>query len=153
VLEEYERRLARTPGERVDSREAARSSDHHSGLKELVRFAAKATALKAEATARDRRRGEPDQEDRTAELFRVLGVLSHKINNPLTSLMGRAQILQMQKGQDPQVNKAAEVIEHSSRRIAGYIRQLGWVIERGRTVDLEQLLRVVEPEEPESRRH
>lgn len=103
-----------------------------------------------DVTERDRRQDERHREEKDAALFHALGVLSHKINNPLTSLMGRAQILQMQEGQDPQVRKAAEVIESCSRRIAGYIRQLALVIEEGRSGDLERLLQLPErAEEPE----
>jgi signal transduction histidine kinase len=67
-------------------------------------------------------------------------VLSHKINNPLTALLGRAQILQVQKGNDPGVVKAAAVIEESSLRIAELIRELAQVVKDGRQDALDELL-------------
>ena len=78
--------------------------------------------------------------ERFAELLKTLGVLSHKINNPLTSLMGRAQILRMREQVDPSVRKAAEVIEESAKRIAEYIRELALVVKEGKEEALERLL-------------
>lgn len=49
--------------------------------------------------------------------------LSHKINNPLASVLGRVQLLRM-KGSDPKVERAATIIEESARRIAGFVREL-----------------------------
>ena len=94
----------------------------------------------SDVTDRDRLVQERHQIEKLAEVMKTLAVLSHKINNPLTSLMGRAQILQMKKGTDPNVCKAAQVIEESARRIADYIRELAIVVKEGRTEALERVL-------------
>jgi signal transduction histidine kinase len=78
--------------------------------------------------------------EKLAEVLKTLSVLSHKINNPLTALLGRAQILQVQKGNDPAVVKAAGVIEESSLRIAELIRELAQVVKDGRQDALDELL-------------
>lgn len=54
--------------------------------------------------------------------------LSHKINNPLTSLIGRAQLLRQRQGENEYVRHAAEVIEESSRRVAEYVRELSGIV-------------------------
>ena len=59
-----------------------------------------------------------------AETWEKLAYLSHKINNPLTSLLGRAQLLKNRPHTDPYVQHAAEVIEESSARIAEHLREL-----------------------------
>ncbi|HXV77499.1 MAG TPA: histidine kinase dimerization/phospho-acceptor domain-containing protein [Candidatus Polarisedimenticolaceae bacterium] len=65
------------------------------------------------------------------ETWERMAALSHKINNPLTSLIGRAQLLRHRHGNDEYVRHAAEVIEESSRRVADYLRELtGLVKER-----------------------
>jgi signal transduction histidine kinase len=66
--------------------------------------------------------------------------LSHKINNPLTALLGRAQLLQAQRGCDPGVVKAAGVIEDASLRIADLIRELTQVVKDGRQDAVDHLL-------------
>ena len=78
--------------------------------------------------------------EKLAEVLKTLSVLSHKINNPLTALLGRAQILQAQKGNDPRVIKAAAVIEEASLRIADLIRELAQVVKDGRQDTLDELL-------------
>lgn len=96
--------------------------------------------LISDVTERDHAMEERHRLERFAELLKTLGVLSHKINNPLTSLMGRAQILRMRKVADPNVEKAAEVIEESAKRIAEYIRELATVVKEGKEEALERLL-------------
>lgn len=96
--------------------------------------------LLSDVTERDREIQERHRLERFAELLKTLGVLSHKINNPLTSLMGRAQILRMRQQTDPNVLKAAEVIEESAKRIAEYIRELAVVVKEGKEEALERLL-------------
>jgi len=98
--------------------------------------------LLSDVTARDREMQERHRLERFAELLKTLGALSHKINNPLTSLMGRAQILRMREQTDPAVQKAAEVIEESAKRIAEYIRELAIVVKDGKEEALERLLEI-----------
>ncbi len=77
-----------------------------------------------------------------AELMRVRSELSeileaqrklcHNINNPLTAIMGRAQILQLKQGTDPQLIQVLQVIEESAKRVAAYVRELSELIRDGR---------------------
>lgn len=67
-----------------------------------------------------------------AERLRALGKMCHDINNPLTALMGRAQILKMRGDTDPHVKKAADTIEQSAKQVAELIRQLAHMVRQGR---------------------
>jgi signal transduction histidine kinase len=64
-----------------------------------------------------------------------LADLSHKINNPLTSLLGRAQLLRQRGNSDPYVARAAEVIEECSRRIADHLREISALVKEHRADD------------------
>jgi len=171
VLAEYERRLAdlrhdTLDGEPEDKGEAQK-------LRALVMFASQATALKQKAMAaeelrlraeelerlneqlneglareqelREQQLEERHRLERLALVMKTLRALSHNINNPLTSLVGRAQMLQMRTS-DPYVIKTAGVIEESSMRIAAYIRELAEVVREGREESLEKLLTTEETE-------
>jgi signal transduction histidine kinase len=87
--------------------------------------------LLTDVTAR-RAEDERHRIDRLDEVLATLAVLSHKINNPLTALIGRAQILQARQGTDPHVVKAATVIEESAQHIAELVRELAKVVKSGR---------------------
>jgi signal transduction histidine kinase len=78
---------------------------------------------------------EPDRSVTTAqdEVWDRLADLSHKINNPLTSLLGRAQLLRQRAGSDPYVARAAEVIEECSRRIADHLREISSLVKEQRS--------------------
>lgn len=102
--------------------------------------------LLSDVTDRYREIERRHEADRLADLLRTVGVLGHKINNPLTALLGRAQLLREKAAADPAVAKAARVIEESATRIADLIRQLGAVIKEGRREDLERVLAMDEPE-------
>ncbi len=86
---------------------------------------------------------------RLAELLRTVGALSHKVNNPLTALLGRAQLLRARAEADASLAKAARVIEESATRIADLIRQLGAVAKEGRREDLERVLAMDETDRGE----
>jgi signal transduction histidine kinase len=107
--------------------------------------------LLSDITQRERQVEERHRLEKMAELMKTLAVLSHKINNPLTSLLGRAQILQSKKSDDPHLCKAAEVIEESARRIAEYIRELAMVVREGREGALERALEMDDPSAPDRR--
>lgn len=94
----------------------------------------------ADVSRRTREIEERHRLEKLAEVLKTLGVLSHKINNPLTSLLGRAQILMVKKDLDPQVTKAAAVISESAGRIAELIRELALVVKEGRQEAVEKLL-------------
>ena len=74
-----------------------------------------------EATVRD-----------VGQRFIRLGDLSHQINNPLTSLLGRAQLLQLGAGEDEALRAGAEVVERSATRVAEHVRELAQQVRDGR---------------------
>ncbi len=135
VLTEYERRLRELPDDALDPGKSPPNSRNAMKIRALVMFATQATALMAKAAETEKRH----RIEKLGEMMRTLGVLSHKINNPLTALMGRAQLLRMVKG-DPKVAKAAAVIEESAGRIADLIRELCRVVKEGREEGIEKLL-------------
>ncbi|MDX1388744.1 MAG: histidine kinase dimerization/phospho-acceptor domain-containing protein [Acidobacteriota bacterium] len=135
VLTEYERRLRELPDDALDPGNSPPDSANAVKIRALVMFATQATALMAKTAETERRH----RIEKLGEVMRTLGVLSHKINNPLTALMGRAQLLRMAKS-DPKVVKAAEVIEESAGRIAELIRELARVVKEGREEGVEKLL-------------
>ena len=67
------------------------------------------------------------------------------IENPLTALLGRAQLLKMIGSEDEQVAKAVGVIEESARRIAVLIRELAQIVKAGSGERLEEVLKMDEP--------
>jgi len=77
---------------------------------------------------------EPGQDTATENdrVWDQLADLSHKINNPLTSLLGRAQLLRQRGNTDPYVARAAEVIEECSRRIADHLREISSLVKEHR---------------------
>lgn len=93
-----------------------------------------------DVTSRDAAREERHRLEKFEEVLNALGVLSHKINNPLTALLGRAQLLRARKSDDPHVTKAAEVIEESASRIATLIRELAAVVKEGRQEAVARVL-------------
>jgi len=104
-----------------------------------------AVVLLTDVTERNRAVEERVRLEKLAEVLKTLSVLSHKINNPLTALLGRAQILQAQKTGDPSVAKAAAVIEEASLRIADLIRELAQVVKDGRQDAVDDLLDMSSP--------
>jgi signal transduction histidine kinase len=96
--------------------------------------------LVTDVTQRNRAVEERVRLEKLAEVLKTLSVLSHKINNPLTALLGRAQILQARTFEDPSVVKAAAVIEDASIRIADLIRELAQVVKDGRQDAVDELL-------------
>jgi len=68
------------------------------------------------------------------DLLGSLARLCHKINNPLTSVMGRAQMLQLTLGTtaDEKTTKSVRVIEESSRRVAALVQELANLVCKGR---------------------
>ena len=79
---------------------------------------------------------EPQYEEALQEelntIFEEQRRLCHNINNPLTAIMGRAQILQLKQGNDPAVMKVVQVIEESAKRVASDVRELSDLIHRGK---------------------
>ena len=70
--------------------------------------------------------------ERLTAVLQSVGELCHKINNPLTALLGRAQMLALRAKDDPYVKNACAVIEESSRRIAETVEELAEVVNEAR---------------------
>jgi len=170
VLGEYQRRLADLRNDTLDG--DPEDEGEAKKLRALVMFATQAAALKQKAVAADelrwraaelerlnkqlnlgleRERSLHEQQleerhrvERLALVMKTLSVLSHKINNPLTTLLGRAQMLKL-LDTDPRVAKAADAIEQSSKRIAAYIGELAMTVKEGREESLDRLLDTERP--------
>jgi signal transduction histidine kinase len=153
VLADCDARLGRLPQRILDADRAGSDHPELDSVRNLVAFVRRAAELKhkaecvpqvvsgvedlerlngrcCQASCGDAGRGQ--DVDTMVELLATLSTLCHKINNPLTSLMGRAQILQMKKDIDPQVSKAVLVIDESARRVAALVQELGQAVCRGK---------------------
>ena len=91
-------------------------------------------------TERDRIVKERHYKEKMHGLMQTIGMLTHQINNPLTSLLGRAQILRMKADGNEDVLKAASVIEESARRISGLIQDLSELACTGDREELEDMI-------------
>ncbi len=94
--------------------DAIASETESARLQNLVNFLRDASALKDAEPAGTR------LDDR----FDNLAMFCHKINNPLTTLVGRSQILQLKAGSDPNIGKTVNVIQESAQRIAVLVREM-----------------------------
>jgi signal transduction histidine kinase len=135
--------------ERCNQRLAGPHEPPQGELRELLAFAREATELcrrttqppglvsRVEDLERLRagavRAEAAEESERTAELLTEIGALCHQINNPLTSLMGRVQILRMKPDADAEaVERALAVIDESARRVATHVQELGHLVGRSR---------------------
>jgi signal transduction histidine kinase len=73
-------------------------------------------------------------------LFDELLVLCHQINNPLTSVLGRAQIMQLKLAGDSESPfiKPINVVEQSAKRVAVLVQELANLLCVGRKVFVER---------------
>jgi len=69
------------------------------------------------------------------ETIRLLSVISHEINNPLTALLGRAQILRSKVHGDPRAEKAAQVVEESASRLVDLAKEMSRILKDARARD------------------
>jgi signal transduction histidine kinase len=136
ILEEYEARLADLPNDALDMRADSLSLTTAKKLRALTMFASQAVALKAKAEEVEKRH----RIEKLNEVLKTLSVLAHKINNPLTALLGRAQLLRAYPDVDPKVQKTVSVIEESATRIAELVRELAGVVKEGKQETVSQLL-------------
>ncbi|MCP3980473.1 MAG: hypothetical protein GY716_14320 [bacterium] len=63
--------------------------------------------------------------DEVRDLCAEVGQLCHKINNPLTSVMGRIQMMRLTEDPDEKTGRALDKMEESSQQIASLVRKLG----------------------------
>jgi len=85
----------------------------------------------------------PDElSEKLGGLFDELLVLCHKINNPLTSVLGRAQIMQLKLGSETEslFGKPVRVIEESAQRVAGLVRDMANLLCVGRKVFVDRTM-------------
>jgi signal transduction histidine kinase len=151
ILEEYEARLDELPNDALDARADTMSLATAKKIRALTMFATQAVALKAKATESERRSREIEKRHRLeklSEVLKTLSVLSHKINNPLTALLGRAQLLRAYPDVDPRVQKTVSVIDESATRIAELVRELAGVVKEGKQEALADLLSMEGEYEP-----
>ena len=67
--------------------------------------------------------------ERSRVLVQAAGAAAHEINQPLTILMGNAQILLMRMPEDDPHRETIETLLRSSERIAGIVKQMGEIRE------------------------
>ncbi len=108
--------------------------------RELAGAAGGEVVLINDITERDRIVKERHYKEKMHGLMQTIGMLTHQINNPLTSLLGRAQILRMKADGNEDVLKAASVIEESARRISGLIQDLSGLAHIDDREELEDLI-------------
>ncbi len=83
--------------------------------------------------------------ERLHAILQTLGVLSHKINNPLTAVLGRAQLLEARLQGDEEAVRAVRAIAEGARRIAELVREMVRVVREGRGETVEAWLRAERP--------
>ena len=68
------------------------------------------------------------------ELCAEMSRLCHQLNNPLTSIVGRSQILQMKMKREPDSPYLAgvETIADSAQRLAGYVQEMARAVNEKR---------------------
>ncbi len=89
-------------------------------------------------TSRDA--GTADRLQRLEQALRVLSVISHEINNPLTALLGRSQLLRTRVTGDALVEKSAQVVDESASRLAELARELSRVLKESREESVDEIL-------------
>ena len=85
---------------------------------------------------------EESTRERLGDMIESLRKLAHDINNPLTALLGRAQLLRGLAGDDPKLIKQAETIEESGLRIAELVQEVSRELRAG--------TKLLEAEKPDS---
>jgi len=74
---------------------------------------------------------------RLEDALRELSVASHKINNPITALLGRAQMLRGKSHADPLVEKSLHVIDESATRVAELAKEISKLLKDARREPVE----------------
>ncbi len=91
-----------------------------------------------------------DTSEKLGGLFDELLVLCHKINNPLTSVLGRAQIMQLKLAGDTESpwTKPIRVVEESAKRVAALVQELANLLCVGRKVFVDRTVRDYDSSSP-----
>lgn len=131
VLEECERRLDEARAPELELRVERDAGGEAQKLRAMLALSRQAVALnRLQAATDDRAQGHACAGACAgrSEFFATLRELCHRINNPLTTLIGRSQLLSMTAKDDPGLLKSAQAIGESSERIAAYVRELSGVV-------------------------
>lgn len=64
------------------------------------------------------------EEKRLVAILQMIGVAAHELNQPLTSLLGHLELVQMNKGQPEKLLKYASRIEETGEKIAGIVKKI-----------------------------
>ncbi len=85
-------------------------------------------------------------QERQAIIAELAGAAAHELNQPLTSVMGYAELLKRHVGHDVSALNAAEVIFQQAERMAEIVRKIGKItkyetksyVGRARILDLDR---------------
>jgi signal transduction histidine kinase len=85
-------------------------------------------------------------QERQAIIAELAGAAAHELNQPLTSVMGYAELLKRKIGSDLSAMNAAEVIYNEAERMAEIVRKIGKItkyetksyVGRARILDLDR---------------
>lgn len=131
VLEECERRLDEARAPQLEFHVEQEAGADAQKLRAMLALSRQAVALtRLQAGTEESAQGHACSGGCTqrSEFFASLRELCHRINNPLTTLIGRSQLLSMTAKGDPGLLKSAQAIGESSERIADYVRELARVV-------------------------
>ncbi len=93
------------------------------------------------------------EREKLGKLFDEMLVLCHRINNPLTSVLGRAQIMQLKlagESESPYV-KPVEVVEESAKRVAALVQEMANLLCVGRKVFVDRTMQDYDSSRPPRR--
>ncbi len=65
------------------------------------------------------------EQEKLSVIAEVAGAAAHELNQPLTSVMGYAELLERRVGDDPLSTKAARTIQREADRMARIVRRIG----------------------------
>ena len=63
--------------------------------------------------------------EKQAVIAELAGTAAHELNQPLTSVMGYAELLKKKVGEDPALKRPVEVILRETERMADIVRKIG----------------------------
>lgn len=86
-------------------------------LRERLRIEAELTAAQDELQAREKQ----------ALIAELAGTAAHELNQPLTSVLGYAQLIRRRVGEDSPLVRAADAIVQEAERMAEIVRKIGMI--------------------------
>ncbi len=126
ALDDYERQIRELPDEAL--RPGSESSELEAQrLLNLALLARQVAALQErvdDEARKERKRHERSRAVRMEQALKAVRVMTHRINNPLTTILGRAQMLRNQLPPESEAIRGVSVIEESASRIADLVKGL-----------------------------